>query len=777
MPGAASENVAKGQDYMAGRLRKIHAMSLMVLALTPLAPGAAQAPAQEAPSAWPRTPVPAKDTPNVLVILTDDVGFGAGSTFGGPVPTPTYDDLARRGLRYNAYHNSAICSATRAALLTGRNPHNVGMGRVTNAPTGYPGYTGFIPPSAATVAKILRQDGFRTAAFGKWHLIPDWEEGPEGPFDRWPTGMGFEDYYGFVSADTDQYHPALYRGTTPVAPPNSPGYILDADLADKASDWIRQERQLAPDRPFFLYFASASTHAPHHVPKDWIDRFKGKFDAGWDRIREESYRRQKAMGIIPVTSRLTPRPSFLPAWSSLSSDQKRLFARMMEVYAAQLAFADAQIGKLIETLKDTGALDNTLVIFSQGDNGASAEGGATGSLYEQAFMNRFDETVEEMLAHIEDLGGPRSYGNYPAGWAWAMDAPFQYYKQTASHLGGVRNDLVISWPARIKDVGKVRTQFHFASDIVPTILEATGVKAPATLDGVPQKPLDGVSMAYSFDSPKEPSHRRTQVFETMQNLGIYHDGWWAGTVPLEAPWDFFKPDQKKGNEGREWELYDLRTDYSQSINLAKRDPQKLKEMQTLFWAEAKGNNILPIHAPWEGPKGRPSAIPEGKGFSFKGSVSRLPTSVAPNTVGKSFTIDAEVVLDERANGVIVTHGGRFGGYALFMDQGKPTFHYNALGAEQYMMRGDQSLTSGYHRLRLEFHIAKAVPGSGGEFRLFADNKEVASMKGARTIATRNSLREGMDIGQDSLTPVSEAYGTDNSILQGRVLDIEFNFLE
>ncbi|MGE4430356.1 MAG: arylsulfatase [Sphingobium sp.] len=763
---------------MASRLRPLHAAGLAVLALVPLVVGGAtQAVAQDAAaaaSAWPKTPVPAQGTPNVLVILTDDVGFGASSTFGGPVPTPTYDDLARRGLRYNAYHNSAICSATRAALLTGRNPHNVGMGRVTNAPTGYPGYTGFIPPSAGTVAKILRQDGFRTAAFGKWHLIPDWEEGPEGPFDRWPTGMGFQDYYGFITADTDQYHPALYRGTTPLEPPHSPGYILDADLADKASEWIRQERQLAPGHPFFLYFATGATHAPHHVPKAWIERFKGKFDKGWDKVREESFHRQKEMGVIPADAKLTPRPSFLPAWSSLSADQRRLFARMMEVYAAQLAFSDAQIGKLIAALRETGALDNTLIIFSQGDNGASAEGGATGSLYEQAFMNRFDETVEEMLAHIDDLGGPQSYGNYPAGWGWAMGAPFQFYKQTASHLGGVRNNLVISWPARIKDVGTVRPQFHFVSDIVPTILDATGVAAPATLDGIAQKPLDGISMTYSFDDAQTPSRRRTQVFETMQNLGIYHDGWWAGTMPVEAPWDFFKQDQKTGSEGREWQLYDLRSDYSQAVDLSKSNPRKLKEMQALFRAEAKANAILPIHAPWEGPGGRPSAIPEGKSFSFRGPIYRLPTTAAPNIIGKSFIIDADVTLDkDQANGVIVTHGGRFGGYALYLEKGVPVFHYNALGTEQYRMRAAQPLGTGEHRLRLEFRIAKAVPGSGGHFRLAVDGEEAASMAARRTIATRNSLREGLDIGQDSLTPVTDDYSVEGSVLQGRVRQVTF----
>lgn len=759
---------------MMGKRRPVWATSLAALALAPLTPVLAQTSAPDTPAAWPTAAVPAKGTPNVLVILTDDVGFGASSTFGGPVPTPVYDDLARRGLRYNAYHNSAICSATRAALLTGRNPHNVGMGRVTNAATGYPGYTGFIPPSAGTVAKTLLRAGFRTAAFGKWHLVPDWEEGPEGPFDRWPTGMGFQDYYGFIGADTDQYHPALYRGTTPVAPPGSPGYLLDADLADHASQWIRQQRQLSPERPFFIYFATGATHSPHHVPEEWIARFKGQFDAGWDEIREETFRRQKAMGIIPADAKLTPRPDFLPAWSSLSADQRRLFARMMEVYAAQLAFSDAQIGKLIAALRQSGALDNTLVIFSQGDNGASAEGGGTGSLYEQAFMNRFDESVEEMLTHIDDLGGAASYGNYPAGWGWAMGAPFQYYKQTASHLGGVRNDLVMSWPARIKDVGTVRPQFHFASDIVPTILEATGIPAPETLDGVRQKPLDGISMVYSFADAAAPSRRRTQVFETMQNLGIYHDGWWAGTVPLEAPWDFFKPNQKSGAADREWQLYDLRSDYAQAVDLSKRNPRKLKAMQALFWAEAKANNILPIHAPWEGSKGRPSALPTGNNLIFKGAISRLPTTAAPNLVGKSFSIEADVEIDrDRANGVIVTHGGRFGGYALYLERGVPVFHYNALGAENYSMRAEGSLSAGRHRIRLTFRIARPVPGSGGEFRLFVDGRDAASVHAGRTIATRNSLREGMDIGLDTLTPVTDAYTIDGSVLQGKVKEVGF----
>lgn len=760
------------------RLARICGPSAQIL-VSALLIGAAIVPstsnANEPQAAWPQAPKPAKGTPNVLLILTDDVGFGASSTFGGPIPTPTFDALANRGLRYNSYQNSAICSATRAALLTGRNPHNVGMGRVTNAPTGYPGYTGFIPPSAGTVAKILQNAGFRTAAFGKWHLIPDWEEGPQGPFDRWPTGMGFEDYYGFVAADTDQFHPALYNGTTPVAPPATPGYILDADLADRASAWIRDQRQLAPDRPFFLYFASGATHAPHHVPRDWIDRFKGKFDAGWDVVREQTFARQRKLGIIPANTRLTPRPDFLPAWSSLDPDQKRLFSRMMEVYAAQLAFSDHQIGKLMAALRDAGALDDTLVIFIQGDNGASAEGGATGSLYEQAFMNRFAETVPEMIRHIDDLGGPNSYGNYPAGWAWAMGTPFQYYKQTASHLGGVRNDLVISWPKRIKDVGQIRSQFHFVSDIAPTILEVTGVPAPETLDGVKQMPLDGRSMAYTFNDPAAQSRRSTQVFETMQNLAIYDRGWWAGTIPIEAPWDFFKRDQQAGNRGRQWQLFDLSRDYSQAYDLSRSNPAKLQELVSLFWKEAEKSNVLPIHAPWEGPKGRPAAIADPNHFKVSGPLSRLPTTAAPDTVGRSFTISAEITLpSNEAGGVIVTHGGRFGGYALFLDRGTPAFCYNALDAEQYLVRGAQALPAGRHKVQLDFTIGEARPGSGGTFQLKVDGAPAGSATARRTIATRNSLREGMDIGSDSLTPACDSYAVENIELNGVLHDLTIN---
>lgn len=728
-------------------------------------------PASPAP-AWPRGPVAPAGAPNILVILTDDVGFAASSSFGGPIATPVLDDLAKRGLRYNEYQNSAICSATRAALLTGRNPHNVGMGRVTNAPTRFPGYTGFIPRSAGTVAAILRAQGYRTAAFGKWHLIPDWEENPSGPFDRWPTGMGFEDYYGFVGADTDQYSPALYRGTAPVAPPDQPGYLLDADIAERAAHWIGEQKELAPDKPFFLYFASASTHAPHQAPKEWIAKFKGRFNGGWDRMREESFRRQIAMGIVPKGTKLTPRPAQIAAWDSLSSDEKRLYARMMEVYAAQMAFADHQIGKLIEALRASGTLDDTLVIFIEGDNGASAEGGETGSLYEQAFMNRFPEPLGEMLAHIDDLGGPRSYGNYPAGWAWAMGTPFQYYKQTASHLGGVRNGLVMSWPARIKDVGEIRSQFHFVSDIMPTILEAAGVTAPAQLDGVPQQPLDGISMVYSFDQPALPSRRRTQVFETMQNLGIYHDGWWAGTLPVEAPWDFFKPDQKSGSGDRAWQLYDLRTDYSQAIDLAKKRPAKLDEMKALFWSEAARNNILPIHAPTEGVQGRPVLAKDPDHFRYRTSISRLPTTAAPNLIGRSFTIDARIDLPAAgANGVIVTHGGRFGGYALYLDQGRPVFHYNALGSEQYVARGAEALAPGAHAVKVKFDIDRTQAGAGGVFTLSVDDRVVATTRARRTIATRNSLREAFDIGEDSLTPISDAYAISDSKLQGTIRSV------
>ncbi|WP_347269721.1 arylsulfatase [Rhizorhabdus histidinilytica] len=726
-------------------------------------------------SSWPKPVEAPANAPNVILILTDDVGFGAASSYGGPIPTPNFDALGQRGLRYTQYNNAAICSATRAALLTGRNEHAVGMGTVTNAPTGYEGYTSSIPKSAGTVAEILRQNGYQTAAIGKWHLVPEWEESQAGPFDHWPTQMGFQYYYGFIGADTDQFTPALTEGTSPVEPPHDdPTYILDRDLADHAIRWIGQQRQLAPDKPFFLYYATGSTHAPHQAPPEWLAKFRGKFDRGWDVARSETFERQKQLGIIPATAKLTKRPDFIPAWSSLSPEKRRVFARLMEAYAAQLAYADYEIGRVIDSLRASGQLDNTMIVFVQGDNGASGEGAQQGSLYEQAFINRYDEPFNDLVDNIDKIGGPDAYNNYPTGWGWAMNAPFQYYKQTASHFGGLRDGMIISWPSRIKDMGGVRPQFHYVTDIAPTIFDAAGVQAPAILNGVQQMPIDGISMAYSFDQPDAPSRRRTQVFEMMQNLGIYHDGWWAGTTPTNAPWDFFKVVGTSDPNDRKWELYNVAQDYSQADDKAKSNPKKLLEMQQLFWAEAARNKLLPIHSASEGAKGAPSPRGDRTSFSFQPGLSRVPPRVAPETIGHSYTISADIEIGaDDAQGVLVTHGGKFGGYAFYLDQGVPVFHYNAIGTRQYQVRAAQRLSPGHHVLTARFEADESRPGSGGMLTMTADGQAIASGRIEHTLFARVSLYEGFDVGQDTLSPVNADYRIATSRFRGKLNRLDF----
>ena len=486
---------------------------------------------------WPHNRTAPPGAPNVLVVMTDDVGFGASSTFGGPIPTPTLQSIADRGIRFNAFHTTAICSATRAALLTGRNPHNVGMGITTNSPAAFDGYNSVIPQSAGTVAQVLANAGYNTAMFGKGHITPEWEMSAAGPFDRWPTGLGFQYFFGFLGADIDMFAPWVVENTTPYATPvDDPNYHFEHDNAEHAIAWLRNQHAVAPSSPFFVYLATAAAHAPNHAPKEWLDKFRGAFDRGWDETRKETFERQRKLGIIPATAKLAPRPAALPAWSTLSSDQKRLYARFMEAYAAALAYADHEVGRVVDAVRSLGELDNTLIIFIEGDNGASTEGRMHGRLYEQSGVNKLPEDFDYMLSRIDDIGGPSTYPLNTGGWGWAINAPFQWNKRVASHLGGTRNGLVMSWPSRIKP-GGVRPQFHYVADIMPTILEATGVAAPETLDGVVQKKIDGISMAYTFDNPTAPARRTRQVFEMFENLAIYDDGWMASTTPMGTSWD------------------------------------------------------------------------------------------------------------------------------------------------------------------------------------------------------------------------------------------------
>ena len=536
--------------------------------------------------------------------MTDDVGFGASGSFGGPIPTPTLDTLARNGLRYNRFHTTAICSPTRASLLTGRNPHNVGMGNATNLPTGYDGYTSVIPESAGTVARVLTDAGYSSAMFGKAHITPEWESGPTGPFDRWPTGLGFQHFYGFLNADSSMFEPSLVEDTRFVdMPRRDETYHFEKDIADQAIAWIKEQKSVRPDKPVFIYYAPASAHAPHHAPPEWLAKFRGHFDQGWDVVRQETFQRQKAAGLIPAYTELTPRPAQLPAWNTLSSDQKRLGTRLMEAYAAALAFADHEAGRVVDTMQGAGEPGNTMVIYIQGDNGSSAEGGINGLLFEQSQINGLTEDLTYQLAHIEEIGSEALYNTFPAGWGWAMNTPFKWYKRVGSHFGGTRNGMVISWPGHIDDPGSVRAQFHHVSDIMPTILEAARIAAPASIDGVQQKPLDGISMAYTFKRGA-PDHRTQQIFEMMENMGLYNDGWMLSSTPVVIPWAL---DQSPKVElaDRRWELYDIRSDFSQAHDLARTEPVRLKQMQQEFWRLAQANAILPIHGLTEGRQGMP----------------------------------------------------------------------------------------------------------------------------------------------------------------------------
>jgi len=703
-----------------------------------------------------------KGAPNILLIMTDDVGFGASSPFGGPIDTPTLDRLAANGLRYNQFHTTALCSPTRAALLTGRNHHTNASGVIMEMGTGYPGYNSLMPKSSGTVAEVLRQNGYNTSWYGKNHNVPDWQTSQAGPFDLWPTGLGFEYFYGFLGGDTDQWHPALIENTRPVLPPaHDPDYHLDRDLADHAILWLRQTQAAAPDKPFFLYYTTGTAHAPHHAPKDWIAKFKGRFDQGWDRVREETFARQKELGIVPANTKLTTRPKEIPAWDSLTADQKRLYARMMEVYAGALAHADHHIGRVVGEIERMGELDDTLVIFIQGDNGASAEGTLQGLSNEVAVAgNGVTEDLPFLLSMMDKLGGPESYGHYPVGWAHAMDTPFQWTKQVASHFGGTRNGLVISWPNRILAKKEIRPQFHHVIDIVPTIYEMVGITPPQVLNGAPQSPIEGASMAYSFDAPKAPSNRTTQYFEMLGNRALYHDGWMASTTPLRLPWAS-PPDIDP--DSFQWELYHVAEDFSQADNLATANPDKLRELQDLFWAEAGRYNVLPLDATFAqrvDPAIRPSLTRGRTTFEYIAGMIRIPEGATPDLKNKSYSLTAEVEIPKGgASGVLATQGGRFGGWGLLVLEGKPVFVHALSNQAQhkYKVASKDALAPGRHTIRLDFAYDGGGIGMGGLGTLTVDGKKAAEGRIEKTVRARFSLDETFDVGMDTGTPVVEEY--------------------
>ncbi len=703
--------------------------------------------------------------PNILLIMTDDVGFAASSPFGGPIPTPTFERLAANGLRYTQFHTTALCSPTRAALITGRNHHSNASGVVMEIGTGYPGYHSLMPKSSGTIAEVLKQHGYNTSWYGKNHNVPDWHTSQAGPFDLWPTGLGFEYFYGFLGGDTNQWHSAIYENTKPVTAEEQRGdhpVHFDQLMADHAITWLRMQHAVAPNKPFFAYYAPGTAHAPHHAPKEWIAKFTGQFDKGWDQVREETYARQKQLGIIPSDAKLTPRPKEIPAWESLSADQQRLYARMMEVYAGALAHCDYQIGRVIQTIEQMGELDNTLIIFIQGDNGASAEGTLQGLANELGIIaNGVPESPDYLLSVMDELGGPMTYNHYPVGWAYALDTPFQWAKQVASHFGGTRNGLVISWPKRIKDKGGIRTQFHHVIDIVPTILETTGIQFPKMLNGVAQKPIEGVSMAYSFANASAVSAHQTQYFEMLGNRAIYHDGWVAGTTPLRLPWIMFGA--KADPDDFQWELYHVAEDFSEAENLVTRNPGKLKELQGVFDREAKKYNVYPLDSSLAerlDPAIRPSLTRGRTVFTYYPGMIRIPEASAPDLKNKSYSVTAEVEIpDGGASGVLATQGGRFGGWGLLVLDGKPMFVHAFSNQEQhkYRVAANQKLSPGKHTLRFDFTYDGGGIGKGGTGTLLVDGQQVAQGRIERTIRFRFALDETFDVGEDTGTPVIEEY--------------------
>ncbi len=700
---------------------------------------------------------PAK-APNVLLVLLDDVGFGQASTFGGPVETPNLTRLASRGLRYNQFHTTALCSPTRAALLTGRNHHSVSTGVVEELATGFPGYTAILPKSAATVAEVLRQNGYNTAAFGKWHNTPDNETSFVGSFDRWPTGEGFEYFYGFLGGDTNQWNPALYENTKRIETSNNPNYHLTPDLVDHAIAWIQSQQSVAPDQPFFTYLATGATHAPHHAPKEWIEKYKGKFDQGWDRLRLETFARQKELGVIPASSQLTPRPKELPAWDSLSEKEQKLYAHMMEVFAGFLGHTDAEVGRLLNAVEQLGELDNTLVIYIVGDNGSSAEGGLTGTVNELKVFNGVPETFEQLLASSDDLGSPKTFNHFPAMWAWAGSTPFQWTKQIASHFGGTRNPLVIAWGERIKDRGGLRSQFHHVIDIAPTILRVAGIFEPSIVNGVQQQPIEGTSLAYTFDNPDVPSRRKTQYFEMLGNRAIYDKGWVAAARHGRLPWE-----RSKGLDfdRDEWELYHIDEDFSEANNLASKNPNKLKQLQNLFLAEARKYNVFPLDdrlLERFDVSIRPSFSTGRTTFTYYPGTIGIPEGSAPDLKNKSFSITANVEIDDDdTEGILVTQGGRFAGWGFFLDDGKPTYAYNFLGSDRTIIQSSEKVPNGKSTLRFDFEYDGGGIGTGGTGKLFINDKQVALGRIEKTVAYRWGLDETFDVGRDTGTPVVEDY--------------------
>ena len=702
---------------------------------------------------------PAK-APNVVIVLIDDVGFGGPSTFGGPIRTPTMDRLAQSGLKFNNFHTTALCSPTRNALKTGRNHHTVNTGSIMETATAFPGNTGQNPNSVAPLAEMLRLNGYSTGAFGKWHETAAWETSVSGPFDRWPTHQGFDKFYGFIGGETDQWYPLIYDGTIKVEPPKMPNYHFTIDMTNQAINWVKAQKSMTPDKPFFVYFATGATHAPHHVPKEWADKYKGQFDKGWDAVRAETIERQKKLGVIPPGTQLADRPTDLKAWDSLPADQRRLFARQAEVFSGFLEQTDSEIGRFEQALEDIGVMDNTLFIYIAGDNGTSAEGGFVGMYNEMTYFNGVAEKVEDLIPLIDKWGGPETFPHMAAGWAVAFDAPFKWTKQVASDFGGTRNGMVIHWPQGIKDKGGLRTQFSHVIDIAPTILEAAGLPEPKSVNGVAQTPIEGTSLVYAFDDAKAPERHKTQYFEMFGNRAIYSDGWIARTIH-RAPW------QTSGLAALTsdvWELYDVKNDFSLTKNLAAEQPARLKDLQALFMSEAEKYHVLPIddrtiERTNAALAGRPDVLGDRKSLTLYEGMQGMLENTFMNIKNRSSKITAELeIAAGGASGAILSQGGRFGGWSLYMKDGKPAYVYNFLGLARYTITAPQALPSGKSTVVMDFEYDGGGAGKGGKVTLYVNGKAVAEGRVEKTQPNIFSADETADVGIDNQTPVALGIG-------------------
>jgi len=711
--------------------------------------------------------------PNVVIVLIDDQGFGVSSAFGGPVNEPTLDRLAANGLKYNRFHTTALCSPTRVSLLTGRNHHLNNAGAIMELATGFPGNTGARPNSIAPLAEMLRLNGYSTAAFGKYHETAPWEVSVSGPYDRWPTHSGFDKFYGFIGGETNQWAPAVYDGTVRVETPHDPNYHFTTDMTNQAINWVSAQQSLTPDKPFYMYFATGATHAPHHAPKEYIDKYKGKFDQGWDKLREETFAKQKALGVIPQNAQLTARPKEIPAWDDQTPDQKRLFAKQMEVFAGFAEHTDHEVGRLVDALQEMGELDNTLFLYVVGDNGCSAEGGPEGSYNEMMALNGIIGKADQMMDHIDDWGSPNTFPHFAIGWAHAGNTPFQWTKQIASHFGGTRNGMVVHWPNGIKAKGEIRSQFTHCTDIAPTIMEAAGLPFPKSVNGTEQTPFSGVSFMFSFDNAKAADRHTTQYFEMFGNRGIYDNGWVACTRH-SIPWLIAANPPLKDDT---WELYKVDEDFSEANNLAAKNPEKLKELQAIFNREATKNHVFPIDDRRSerfdaAVAGRPDLMGPRTSLTVYEGMTGISENAFINVKGRKYSITADVELkDGNTNGVIISQAGRFGGWVLYMKGGKAHHEYNFFGLEWTNIGSPKALGAGHHIIKYEFVPDASKPGAGGKCTLYIDDQKVAEGLIPKTEPFAFSADEGVDVGVDNETNVSRDYKEGENKFTGKIRKI------